>query len=28
LKKINDAMDEMKSDGTYDEIYEKWFAEN
>lgn len=28
LKKINDAMDEMKSDGTYDEIYAKWFAEN
>jgi polar amino acid transport system substrate-binding protein len=28
LKKINDAMDEMKSDGSYDEIYAKWFAEN
>ena len=28
LKKINDALDEMKSDGTYDAIYAKWFAEN
>jgi polar amino acid transport system substrate-binding protein len=28
LKKINDAMDEMKKDGTYDAIYAKWFAEN
>jgi polar amino acid transport system substrate-binding protein len=28
LKKVNDAMDEMKSDGTYDDIYAKWFAEN
>jgi polar amino acid transport system substrate-binding protein len=28
LKKINDAMDEMKKDGTYDAIYAKWFSEN
>ncbi len=28
LKKINDAMDEMKSDGSYNTIYGKWFAEN
>ena len=28
LKKINDAMDEMKKDGTYDVIYAKWFSEN
>ena len=28
LKKINDAIDEMKSDGAYNTIYGKWFAEN
>lgn len=28
LKKINDAMDAMKKDGTYDQIYAKWFSEN
>jgi polar amino acid transport system substrate-binding protein len=28
LKKINDAMDAMKKDGTYDKIYAKWFSEN
>ena len=28
LKKINKAMDAMISDGTYDEIYGKWFSEN
>lgn len=28
LKKINAVLDEMKSDGTYDEIYSKWFSEN
>lgn len=28
LQKINDAMDEMKSDGTYDDFYAKWFSEN
>ncbi|MDI9494859.1 MAG: amino acid ABC transporter substrate-binding protein [Bacillota bacterium] len=28
LKKVNDAMDEMKEDGTYDAIYAKWFSEN
>jgi len=28
LKKINDAMDEMKKDGTYDAVYAKWFSEN
>lgn len=28
LKKINDAMDEMKNDGTYNDIYAKWFSEN
>ena len=24
---INSALEEMKSDGTFDEIYAKWFAE-
>ena len=28
LKKINDAMDAMKKDGTFDKIYAKWFSEN
>lgn len=28
LEKLNAALDEMKSDGTYDEIYSKWFSEN
>ena len=28
LKKVDAAMDEMRSDGTYDEIYQKWFSEN
>lgn len=28
LKKLDAALDEMKSDGTYDEIYAKWFSEN
>lgn len=28
LKKVDSALDEMKSDGTYDEIYQKWFSEN
>lgn len=28
LKKVDAALDEMKSDGTYDEIYQKWFSEN
>ncbi len=28
LKKLNTALDEMKIDGTYDEIYAKWFSEN
>ncbi len=28
LKNINDTFNEMKNDGTYDEIYAKWFAEN
>lgn len=28
LKKLDEALDEMKSDGTYDEIYAKWFSEN
>ena len=25
LKQINEAFDSMRSDGTYDEIYSKWF---
>lgn len=25
LKQINDAFDDMRSDGTYDEIYDRWF---
>ncbi|TJX13451.1 amino acid ABC transporter substrate-binding protein [Tissierella creatinini] len=28
LKSINDALNEMKADGTYDEIYAKWFSGN
>jgi polar amino acid transport system substrate-binding protein len=28
LKKIDTAFDEMRNDGTYDEIYSKWFSEN
>lgn len=28
LKEINDTLEEMKSDGKYDEIYEKWFSKN
>lgn len=28
LKNINDALNDMRNDGTYDEIYGKWFAEN
>lgn len=28
LKNINDALNEMRNDGTYDEIYGKWFAGN
>lgn len=28
LKKVDSALDEMKSDGKYDEIYQKWFSEN
>lgn len=28
LKKVDAAMDEMRNDGTYDEIYQKWFSEN
>jgi polar amino acid transport system substrate-binding protein len=28
LKKVDAAMDEMRSDGKYDEIYQKWFSEN
>ena len=26
LKKLNDTIDEIKNDGTYQEIYSKWFA--
>lgn len=26
LAKLNDALDELKSDGTFDKIYEKWFG--
>jgi polar amino acid transport system substrate-binding protein len=28
LEKLNAALDEMKKDGTYDEIHAKWFSEN
>lgn len=28
LEKLNVTLDEVKSDGTYDEIYSKWFSEN
>ncbi len=28
LKEINDTLEAMKSDGKYDEIYEKWFSKN
>lgn len=28
LAKVDAALEEMKSDGTYDEIYAKWFSEN
>lgn len=28
LEKVDKALDDMKKDGTYDEIYKKWFAEN
>lgn len=28
LEKINNTLDEMKKDGSYDEIYKKWFGEN
>lgn len=28
LKKLDAALDEMKADGKYDEIYAKWFSEN
>lgn len=28
LKNINNTLNEMRNDGTYDEIYAKWFAEN
>lgn len=28
LKNLNGALDEMKKDGTYDEIHAKWFSEN
>lgn len=28
LKEVNEAFDEMKKDGTYDKIYQKWFSEN
>jgi polar amino acid transport system substrate-binding protein len=28
LAKVNAALEEMKSDGTYEEIYYKWFSEN
>ncbi len=28
LKKLNDAFDQMRSDGTYEKIYAKWFSEN
>ncbi len=28
LKKLNDAFDQMRNDGTYEKIYAKWFSEN
>lgn len=28
LKEINDTLEDMKADGKYDEIYEKWFSKN
>ena len=28
LKEINDTLEAMKSDGKYDELYEKWFSKN
>lgn len=28
LEKVDKALDDMKKDGTYDEIYKKWFSEN
>jgi polar amino acid transport system substrate-binding protein len=28
LKKLDAALDEMKTDGTYDKIYSKWFSKN
>jgi polar amino acid transport system substrate-binding protein len=28
LKKVNDALAEVKSDGTYDQIFKKWFGES
>ncbi|MFJ7727716.1 transporter substrate-binding domain-containing protein [Neobacillus sp. NPDC097160] len=28
VKKVNEAIAAMKEDGTYDEIYKKWFGEN
>lgn len=28
LESINNALDEMKEDGSYDEVYKKWFGEN
>lgn len=28
LKLINDILDEMKADGSYDEVYSKWFSES
>lgn len=28
LKLLNDILDEMKADGSYDEVYSKWFSEN
>ena len=28
LEKINAALEEMKTDGTYDEIKDRWFSEN
>ena len=28
VEAVNDALNEMIEDGTYDEISEKWFGEN
>ncbi len=28
MKKLNDAFDQMRSDGAYEKIYAKWFSEN